>query len=147
MKYTRERHALGFMKFTLAFGSGRRIRLHVWEKTLAPERQHSHDWPFISIPLVGTFTETRWHVTRGAGQSVRGQWSNQQDADDAPVDTGSRDALTPVSTRTRWPLLPYYCPRDAVHTLRPRSPARLHVSLVFAGRPRTGTSETWTKLT
>jgi hypothetical protein len=55
-----ERHPLGFRRYELRL-FGRAIRLHYWPANCQPgEDRHTHQYPFVSVPLLGRFADTRY---------------------------------------------------------------------------------------
>lgn len=134
-------HPLGFIKLTLLEVAGRRVRLHVWPRNAEPAQDcHNHRWSFVSLPLWGSFIDTRYAVAdttshlrltcrpdRGAGRLV---------------EVDGVGGLVEAARFTRRPLLPYRCRRGEIHSYVPAS-KRFHASLVVTGRPHSDRSEVW----
>jgi hypothetical protein len=134
------RHPLGLRETTLLNLAGYRIRLHHWTGS-GSDAPHNHRAPFISLPLLGRYAETR-HI-RIPGSAYRLLATRQHDGQArVNIDAGMRGGLTAGATVIRRPLRPYRCPLDAIHAYWPvgRGP---HWSLVLSGRPVRDTSTVW----
>jgi hypothetical protein len=137
-----KRHPLGYTKINLATVARRRIRLHWWHAAGGSERPHNHRWPFIAIPLAGTFTDTRWTLSPGAGHHAVETIPPGPQAPRSYQSTGATATLTATAVHLRRPLRPYRCRVGDIHSFAPvgRGP---HVSLVFLGAPVSGGSTVW----
>jgi len=133
-------HPLGLHETTLLNLAGYRIRLHHWTGG-GSHAPHNHRAPFIAIPLLGRYAETRY--IRMPGRVYRLIATRQHDGQPrVSQDTGRRSGLKPAPTQVRRALRPYRCPLDAIHAYRPvgRGP---HWSLVLHGRAVRDTSTVW----
>ena len=137
-----ERHPLGLREITLLNLGGRRVRLHAWTGH-GSEAPHDHRAPFIGIPLLGRFTETRYVRRIGWDHRLVDTW--QPDGQERVYrDHGESSGLDVDAVYIRRPLKPYRCPVDAVHTYTPRGRGP-HLSLVLLGRPVRDASTVWLK--
>lgn len=133
-------HPLGLRETTLLNLGGWRIRLHHWTGG-GSHAPHTHRAPFIGIPLLGRYAETRYRQRPGSAYRLIA--TRQHDGQPrVSRDTGRRCGLNPAATRVRRPFVPYRCPLDAIHAYRPigRGP---HLSLVLYGRAVRDTSTVW----
>ena len=126
------RHPLGFTRHQASL-VGYRIRLHVWRGH--SEDRHNHQYGFVSVPLWGSFVETRWDVIDGEDYRQLACSTAVGNTPMRLVGTSRRAGLRVRSVRTRWPLWPWFCPAaEDVHSLVPKG--RFAVSLVLRGRLR-----------
>jgi hypothetical protein len=128
------KHLLGFRRIVLLAIRGRRLQLHLWPRgTVASDDRHGHEYAFVSVPLWGSFDDTRWEVVPGE------QYTHLQCYSGATMTvraTGVRAGLRVRSRHVRRPLRPYRCRIGEIHSYVPVGDG-LHVSLVWAG-PRRG---------
>ncbi len=109
-------HPNGFYVKLLASLSGFRVRFHYWPKASVDKSPHNHRSWFLSLPLWGSLTETRYEevpgdvydkhacgVTPGNGSPVA-----------EPAGTGN---LNSVSEHTRRTYVPYFCSKDTIHSV------------------------------
>lgn len=140
-----EIHPLGFRKYVLASLFGCRIRLHVWTEIVPDHKPHNHRWWFLSVPLFGRFVEHRYREAPSADNNfqkidIGDRFGIRDGIREYRVNGSSRLAL--LGTRIRYPMVPYICRSDEIHTLTPRKEG-VHVSLVLIGRLRRSTSQMW----
>jgi hypothetical protein len=140
-----ENHPVGFRKFILLSAFGCRLRLHVWPDGGGSDSRHNHRWWFVSLPLLGKFKEMRY--CESPGQSYLK--IDVLDADgvrdtERIYRAGDRSSLTVVGEHIRRPLIPYFCPVGAIHSLVPIGEGR-HASLVLVGPIRRNSSDIWRK--
>lgn len=135
------RHPLGFTKITLAAVFGYRARLHIWH-TGGSDKPHDHRWPFIGIPLIGTFTDTRWTRRPGTAHRAVATTPPTRGSERHYRLTGDSARLERDAVWIRRPLVPYRCRVGEIHTFAPRGRGP-HVSLALLGRRRSATSTVW----
>ena len=137
-----ESHPIGFRKYVLLSMFGVRLRLHVWRDGGVDSR-HNHRWWFVSVPLIGRFVETRYQEAAGNDMLKIAVLDEAGRRDSGRVYRKSGlSSLDSEKTRIRYPLIPYYCPIDAIHSLVPMS-GGLHASLVLIGRLQKDSSDIW----
>jgi hypothetical protein len=134
------RHPLGFQKINLLTIRGRRVRLHLWHGDNS-EAPHDHRWTFVAVPLLGTFTDTRWATV--AGDRYRGVQTTPPSAGGRTYRPTTATAnLIAVAQHVRRPLRPYRCRIGEIHSYAPRGHGP-HVSLVLLARPDRDVSTVW----
>lgn len=133
-------HPGGFKKILLLSIAGINVRLHVWGPGgHAIEHPHRHRWSFLSIPLWGKFLDSRLEEIAGdtyTKMSATG-YSDNDHRDDHYETNMSRVGATDLVIRkehVRYPLLPYTCDYNDIHTYGPVGNGR-HISLVITGKP------------
>ena len=137
-----EKHPVGFKKYILIAAFGYRLRLHVW-RGVGNDSRHNHRWWFVSVPLIGTFEETRFREHAGqefAKISVLDE-SGRRDGGRLYQLEGTSD-LEVVRVHRRYPLIPYLCRVGEIHSLVPDKRG-LHASLVLVGRLQRVESDIW----
>jgi hypothetical protein len=128
-----ERHPLGFRRYELRL-FGRAIRLHYWPANCQPgEDRHTHQYPFVSVPLLGRFADTRYVEVPGDEWQKHTCQTGTKTAARSMREAPGRSGLRPVGRYVRRPLRPYRCASSAIHWHRPVGKGR-HASLVFVGR-------------
>jgi hypothetical protein len=124
-------HPLGFSKHSLPLPFGYRLRLHVWRAgARRSEDRHTHRHWFVSVPLWGRLAERRYRQVQG--QRFRRLVAQHPCTVHEARPDGYGDLIA-HRRRTRIPLVPYFCPRTAVHNVYPLTKRAL--SLVLTGRP------------
>lgn len=137
-------HPVGYMKFVLLdAGPYGNIRLHYWPKGKVGCRGdfHDHRWSFLSIPLLGTFSEERFKRVPGEKLILCASYPLQKSGEREFKPIG-RGALHYENTFLHEPLVPFSGTGGVVHRLFPEknTPA---VSLVFRGPIARDYAEVW----
>ncbi len=133
-------HPNGFViRLLHTFHSGARLRLHTWPAGKARlDSPHDHRSWFLSLPLWGRFIERRFieheHKDGTAPFDVLRCYSTSGNGKPVTTPEG-KSALLLTSARTRRPLVPYFCPTQAIHSFVPVSPG-FAASLVLFGPPK-----------
>lgn len=135
-------HPNGFVVRLLANFRGYRLRLHTWPAN--PKRQrletpHDHRSWFLSLPLWGWFSEWRF-IQHDPGCCHSRVYNvlrcHSTSGNGAPITTPDGHAgLIPDSRHIRRPLIPYFCPEEAIHSFVPLDQG-FAASLVLFGPPR-----------
>jgi hypothetical protein len=140
-------HPNGFLiRLLKTFKNGMRLRLHTWPAGEARlETPHDHRSWFVSLPLWGRFVEKRFvevqpTVTDIALREDLEHFTvlrcHSTSGNGAPITTPEgKGWLVEERTRVRLPLVPYFCPVDALHSFVPASPG-FAASLVLFGPPK-----------
>lgn len=138
-----ENHPVGFRKLVLLSLGGFRLRLHVWPKGGGNDSRHDHRWGFISLPILGRFTETRYRAVEGDSflRIAVADTEGMRDSERRYVSHGESN-LEVERIKTRYPMVPYICRSGQIHSLVPRGTGR-HASLVLTGRIKKETSDIW----
>ena len=123
------RHPLGFHRFELRV-VGYRLRLHIWSGHGLEDR-HSHQYPFVSLPLT-PFRESRWTEVPGDSHARLACETANGSSPMRVLATPRRASLRLLRRRLRLPLVPWFCPLSAVHSLQPVG--GFGVSVVACGR-------------
>jgi hypothetical protein len=136
-------HPNGFTIRLLAMWSnGMRLRFHTWNaEDSTTDSPHDHRSWFISIPLWGRFVERRYQEVAGDDRQVlvcHATSSGNGNPLTSPAGTGS---VKEVSKTTRYPLIPYYCSVDTIHSYVPAKQG-FAASLVLFG-PNKKTPKVW----
>ena len=134
------RHPLGFARHELRI-AGYRLRLHVWSGTGLEDR-HSHQYPFVSLPLT-PFWESRWIEVPGDSHAHLACETATGTSPMRVLPTPRRAGLRLLKRRLRLPLVPWFCPVSAVHSLEPVG--GFGVSLVVCGRVVRAASDVYRK--
>lgn len=94
-----------------------RLRFHSWRNSSETNDPHDHRTWFISIPLYGIFIEKRYKEVPGNIDvySCRDDF-NKERLNIKPV---YKAGLELIETIYRLPFIPYFCPKDAIHTFKP----------------------------
>lgn len=139
----KENHPVGFRKYVVLALFGYRLRLHVWSDGHGNDSRHNHRWWFVSVPIIGRFIETRYRETDGESYLKIDVHDKHgvRDGDRRYVAKGKSE-LEEIARKVRWPLIPYFCPANDIHSLVPHR-VGLHISVVFCGRLESDTSEIW----
>lgn len=139
-----EWHPLGFRKYVLLSFRGYRIRLHIWPKGEGNDSPHNHRWWFLSVPLVGRFTEERFEEVTETGKMRKFDVSDKGGIRDGRREYVAKGPSSPirVGNQIRYPLVPYFCRVGAIHSLTPYGKG-FHASVVLTGRPVRRKSEMW----
>jgi hypothetical protein len=139
-----EDHPNGFTKIIIGTVFGYRIRLHYWPSSAVKYRsRHNHRWWFISIPLLGAFTDNRYKEVEG-DTTMRIQVSDRANVRDSDrvYSLEGNSGLRLKASRTRYPLLPYYCGLGEIHSYYPKGNGP-HASLVIISPLKSDTSDIW----
>jgi len=129
-------HPNGFWVVLLKlFASGSRLRLHYWPpSTRKLESPHNHRATFISIPLLGVFEEKRYVEAEGEDYEVLRCHVTSSGGNGNPITSpAGRGNVREVWRGLRFPLVPYRCESDVIHSLVPRTP--LALSIIYFRRP------------
>ena len=139
-----ENHPNGFKKIIVGSIFGYRIRIHYWRKG-APksESRHNHRWWFVSIPLLGRFLDSRYEEVKD-GSTMRIKVFDEDDQRDSGrvYTLDGKSGLRLRRSYVRYPLIPYFCSKDEIHSYYPRGDGR-HVSLVIISPLKVDFSEIW----
>lgn len=131
-----------FVRLLHEFKNGARLRLHTWAGQQERSDPHDHRTWFISIPLWGRFDETRYREVPGDIPIYHCRSTTSKERLD--IEQNGTSDVEGISTHVRWPLIPYYCPVDAIHTFRPRKNS-FSATLVLFGPTRNKTPRAWIK--
>ncbi len=127
------------MRLPLPFGAY--LRLHIWPA----ERQemnlpHDHRWSFLSIPVWGTFRDTRYReAPAGPVYGVFEARHLEASRSGKLPATGQTVRLAAVTCVIRKPLRPYRVRRSEIHTFVPATAGRA-ATVVLVGRARSDRS-------
>ena len=138
-------HPNGFGKIVLAHSNldRTRLRLHIWPETSSRPRHegdlHDHRWPFVSLPILGRFTETRFaevgEKSEVPGDPVYLYHCHPRHGRDRLYLQGCiKSRLTQVFEAERIPGKSYSCEAGEIHRFEPSSPG-LAITLVLTGDP------------
>jgi len=136
-----EDHPLGFKRYILLSLLGFRLRLHVW-RGAGHDGSHDHKWWFVSVPLFGRFIDTRYVEADGNLVKINVLDRDGVRDNDRMYHAQGHGGLAVRKVYTRFPFVPYFCPRGEIHSYVPYG-GGLHVSLVFIGRPRGDRTTIW----
>lgn len=136
-------HPNGFWIYILKiFWNGARLRIHFWPKGVKRlETPHNHRSWFISIPIWGRFSEHRFVETSGDDFEVlkcHRTTSGKDGSLTTPIGVGN---VKLVSSHKRYPLIPYLCRLDTIHSLVPRSSGSALTIVLFG--PHKKTPKAW----
>lgn len=138
-----QKHPIGFKKITLLSLFGYKLRLHSWPNGNNSSRPdiHDHRWPFLSIPLLRSFTEKRYKRVSGSKYKLRHCYTEPLNAP-RMVKTVGKGNVKEVFKKIRKPFIPYICPAGEVHSYMPNSNKK-SMSLVITGSPIRDYAEVW----
>jgi len=138
-----QKHPIGFQKITLVSAFGYKLRLHYWPLGKRSSRPdiHDHRWPFLSIPLLGTFTEKRYKKKSGKNYKIRHCFSEPLNGP-RPIKTVGRGNVEESSSKIRKFFRPYICSAGEIHSYIPNGIKRA-MSLVITGKPIRKYAKVW----
>jgi hypothetical protein len=140
-------HPAGFRKVRLLSFAGYHLRLHVWRGGAhTKEDPHQHRWTLVSLPIWGRFKDSRWKPATGndyarycatsAGKTLIGDHYENN------LQLIGSDSVSLYKSYIRFPLVPYFCDSNAIHTFEPIGNG-FHATIVFTGKSRTSLSTVW----
>lgn len=132
-------HANGFAKIVLARSDDGRdqIRLHVWPDSSAPDPGdvHDHRWSFVSLPLLGAFSESRFTESSTGDDRCVYQCHPRQGRQWLTLQGPADAKLEQLSAADRQPGESYDCRWGEIHRFGP-SVAGVAATLVLVGAPQ-----------
>ncbi len=128
-------HPNGFIIRNLwTFANKARLRLHTWSNIKNhPNDPHNHRTWFISIPLWGVFLERRFKETIGNIPTYICRSNISQER--LNINFNGFKGLKYLSSHVRFPLIPYFCSQDKIHTFEPINEG-FAATLVLFGPPK-----------
>jgi hypothetical protein len=136
-------HINGFYKMLLASSGGVRLRLHVWGSNINFEHSegendpHDHRWSFVSSPVIGKVTETRFReveCSRAPNSTYLIYHCRPRQFGKVRVAKVGKIGLQSAGSSTRAPGDIYSCDADQIHLIRPTTTG-LSATLVVTGPP------------
>lgn len=140
----KSKHPNGFtVRLLMSFANGARLRLHTWSANRGDRSDpHDHRTWFISIPLWGRFVEYRYKEVAGNIPTYRCRSTTTKARLDISRDGQSDVEVT--SKHIRYPLVPYFCSQDVIHSYAPMKKS-FAASLVLFGPTNGKTPRAWIK--
>jgi hypothetical protein len=132
-------HANGFAKIVLARSDNgqEQLRLHIWPESSTPDPgdTHDHRWSFVSLPLLGTFSEGRFTETTTGDDRCVYQCDSRQGREWLTLRGPMEVKLEQVSAAERQPGESYSCRWGEIHNFGPSS-SGVAATLVLVGEPQ-----------
>ncbi len=136
-------HPTGFKKITLFSAFGYKVRIHYWPngRLGAKPDIHDHRWNFLSIPIRGSFIDTRYRSLE-EGEYILKQCFTEPKVGVRPVKTVGKGGVVEIARFIRHAGIPYICRAGEIHSYMPETD-RAALSFVVTGRPIRDFAKVW----